>query len=136
MKVSKLLVAGALIATVGGTSLFADYNKGYKYYDKIIKRKTHIKAPQFIKILGVQTPDELEELFANNGKGLIEKLNATGHKKAAKAVEKIIKKHKLNDLKDFLIGIMNGKIPAGCGWYHFLFFYKPLHKLQQNNLRS
>ena len=122
MKVSKLLVAGALIATVGGTSLFADYNKGYKYYDKIIKRKTHIKAPQFIKILGVQTPDELEELFANNGKGLIEKLNASGHKKAAKAVEKIIKKHKLNDLKDFLIGIMNGKIPAGCGWYHFLFF--------------
>jgi len=122
MKVSKLLVAGALIATVGGTALFADYNKGYKYYDKIIKRKTHIKAPQFIKILGVETPDELEELFANNGKGLIEKLNATGHKKAAKAVEKIIKKHKLNDLKDFLIGIMNGKIPAGCGWYHFFFF--------------
>ena len=28
--------------------------------------------------------------------------------------EKIVKKHKLKDLKDFLIGIMNGKIPAGC----------------------
>jgi len=123
MKVSKLLVAGALIATVGGTALFADYNKGFKYYSKFIKRSTHIKAPQFIKILGVQTPDELKALFANNGKGLIEKLNATGHKKAAKAVEKIIKKHKLKDLEDFLIGILNGKIPAGCGWYRIPFRY-------------
>jgi len=114
MKISRILVAGAIVASLG-TALFADYNKGYKYYDKIIKRKTHIKAPEFVKILGVQTPDELEKLFENNGKGLVEKLKATGHKKAAKAVEKIIKKKKLNDLKDFLIGILNGKIPAGCG---------------------
>jgi len=117
MKVSKLLVAGALIATVGGTALFADYNKGYKYYTKFIKRKAHIKAPEFIKILGVKTPDELKALFADNGKGLIEKLKATGHEKAAKQVEKLVKKHKLKDLEDFLVGILNGKIPAGCGWY-------------------
>jgi len=133
MKVSKLLLAGALIATVGGTSLFADYNKGYKYYDKIIKRKTHIKAPE----LEVNSPDELEELFKDNGKGLIEKIKATGNEKAVKAVEKIIKKKKLNDLKDFLIGILNGKIPAGCGWYHFFFlFYSTPTHIIYNNLRS
>jgi hypothetical protein len=34
-------------------------------------------------------------------------------KKAAKAIGKIVKKHKLNDLKDFLVGMVNCKIPAG-----------------------
>jgi len=115
MKVSKLLIAGGLAATVGTTALFASYNVGFKYYVRFIKMRTHIVAPQFIKILGVQTPQQLKALFANNGKGLIEKLNATGHKKAAKEVEFLIKRHKLKDLEDFLVGIMNGKIPAGCG---------------------
>ena len=36
-----------------------------------------------------------------------------GYKKAAKAIEKIVKKHKLNDLKDFLVGMVNSRIPAG-----------------------
>ena len=97
------------------TTALADYNKGFKYYSKYIKRKAHIKAPQFIKMLGVQTPDELKALFKDNAKPLIEKLEKAGNKKAVKAVERIAKKHKLKDLEDFLVGIMNGKIPAGCG---------------------
>jgi hypothetical protein len=44
----------------------------------------------------------------------VEKLKATGKDKAAKAMEKIIKKGKLKDVHDFLKGIMEGKIPAGC----------------------
>ena len=44
----------------------------------------------------------------------MEKLKATGKDKAAKAMEKIIKKGKLKDVHDFLKGIMEGKIPAGC----------------------
>ena len=115
MKLSRLFVASAIALSLSATAALADYNKGYKYYNKFIKKKSHIKAPQFIKILGVQTPDELKALFKDNAKPLIEKLEKAGKKKAAKAVEKIAKKHKLKDLEDFLIGIMNGKIPAGCG---------------------
>lgn len=114
MKLSRILVAGAIAGGLLVTTAMADYNKGFKYYSKYIKRKTHIKAPQFVKILGVQTVQDLKKLFADNGKPLIEKLKATGHEKAAKQVEKIIKKGKLKDLEDFLIGIMEGKIPAGC----------------------
>jgi len=113
MKLSKLALA-ALIAAGFTTTAFADYTKGFKYYNKYVKKKSHIKSTQLIKILGVKTPDELKELFKNNGKPLVEKLKASGHKDAAKAMEKIIKKHKLKDVEDFLIGIMNGKVPAGC----------------------
>ena len=115
MKLSKILIASAIGLSLTTSVALADYNKGFKYYTKYIKRKAHIKAPQFIKILGVNSVDELKALFKDNGKPLVEKLKATGHEKAAKEVEKIIKKHKLKDLEDFLVGIMNGKIPAGCG---------------------
>jgi len=114
MRLLKLIAAGAIIAGLSVTSAMADYNKGFKYYNKYIKRKAHLKSPQMLKILGVKTSAELEALFANNAQGLIKALKAAGQDKAAKGVEKIVKKHKLNDLKDFLIGIMNGNIPAGC----------------------
>ena len=115
MKLSRILIASTIGLSLATSVALADYNKGYKYYSKYIKAKAHIKAPQFIKILGVNSVDELKALFKDNGKPLVEKLKATGHEKAAEEVEKIIKKHKLKDLEDFLVGIMNGKIPAGCG---------------------
>jgi hypothetical protein len=114
MKFGKLLLAAAIGLSFSASVALADYNVGFKYYQKYIKRKTHIKGTQFLKILGVQTVDQLKALFKDNGKPLIEKLKATGHEKAAKAVEKIIKKGKLKDLEDFLVGMMEGKIPAGC----------------------
>jgi hypothetical protein len=114
MKIGKILVAGVIATGLLATSALADYNKGFKYYNKYIKKKTHVKSTQLIKILGVQTTDELKALFADNAKGLIEKLKAAGKEDVAAGVEKIVKKHKLKDLEDFLIGIMNGKIPAGC----------------------
>ena len=114
MRLLKVIAAGALIAGLSMTSAMADYNVGFRYYSKFIKSKAHLKAPKMMKILNVQTIDELKGLFKDNGKGLIAKLNAAGEKKAAKGVEKIIKKHKLKDLEDFLIGIMQGNIPAGC----------------------
>jgi hypothetical protein len=114
MKLAKLLVGAAVVTGLTVSVAMADYNLGFKYYRKYVKRMSHLKATQFIKILGVQTVQDLKALFKDNGKPLIEKLKATGHEKAAKAVEKIIKKHKLKDLEDFLVGIMEGKIPAGC----------------------
>ncbi len=114
MKLSKVLVAGAIASGLLVSTAMADYNVGFKYYNKYIKRKAHLKSPQLIAKLGVKTVDELKALFKDNGKPLIKKLKDLGLDKAAKGVEKIAKKGKLKDLEDFLIGIMEGKIPAGC----------------------
>jgi hypothetical protein len=114
MRLLKVLVAGAIIAGLSVTSAMADYNKGFKYYNKYIKKKSKLKSKAMIDLLGVKTSSDLEKLLDNNAAGLISALKAKGQDKAAAGVEKVVKKHKLNDLKDFLIGIMNGKIPAGC----------------------
>jgi len=115
MKISKLLVAGALMASIGATAAFASYNKGFKYYSRYIYRTSHVRSTVILPKIGVQLPSQLKPLFKDNAKPLIEKLNKAGYKKVAKGVEKIAKKHKLKDLEDFLIGILNGKIPASCG---------------------
>jgi len=114
MRLLKLLTAGAIIAGLSVTSAMADYNKGFKYYNKMVKKKSKLKSSQMLKVLDIKTSAQLEKLLDNNAKGLISALEAKGQDKAAAGVAKIVKKHKLNDLKDFLIGIMNGKIPAGC----------------------
>jgi len=114
MKMAKLILAGAIAAGLSVSVAMADYNVGYKYYNKYVKKKSHIKSTEMIKVLGVNTVDELKALFQDNGKPLVEKLKAAGQDKAAEGVEKIIKKGKLKDLEDFLVGIMEGKIPAGC----------------------
>ena len=113
MKLSKLLLAGAILAG-SMTVAMADYNKGYKYYNKLVLKKSHLKSKKMLDLLGIKSPAQLEKLLDNNAKGLIAALKAKGQDKAAAGVAKIVKKHKLNDLKDFLIGILNGKIPAGC----------------------
>jgi hypothetical protein len=113
MKLAKLLVGAAVVAGLTASVAMADYNKGFKYYNKYVKKKSHIKSTQFIKALGVNTIDELKALFKDNGKALVEKAKQIDSK-AAKGIEKIIKKGKLKDLEDFLVGIMQGKIPAGC----------------------
>jgi len=114
MKFANLILAGIIGAGLSASVAMADYNAGFKYYSKFIKRKAHLKAPKFVKALGVKSADEVKALFKDNGKPLIEKLKAAGESKAAAGVEKIIKKGKLKDLEDFLVGIMEGKIPAGC----------------------
>jgi ribosomal protein S3AE len=114
MKKMKLIIAGFVVSGLIGSVAFADYNRGFKYYNKYIKRKAHIKSTELIKILDVNTTDDLNKLFENNASGLIQKLKDNNQTKAVKGVEKIIKKGKLKDLEDFLKGIMEGKIPAGC----------------------
>jgi len=114
MKFTKIALAALLAGSVFVSTASADYNKGFKYYNKYVKKKSGIKSTQLIKILGVKSIDELDALFKNNGKPLVEKLKAAGKDKAAKAMEKVIKKGKLKDVHDFLKGIMEGKIPAGC----------------------
>jgi hypothetical protein len=112
-RLGKILVAGALVASLGVTAAMADYNKGYKYFNKYVKAKAGIKGTDFIKMLEIKSPDDVDALFKDGGKPLVEKLEKLNKKKAAKYVKKILKKH-ANDLKDFLKGMAAGKIPAGC----------------------
>lgn len=109
---AKVMVAGLLLVSVNVA--MADYNKGYKYYQKNIKKKSGIKGSEFVKIVGMKTPEDVKALLKDNAKPLIEKLEKLGKKRAAEGIKKIVKKKKLKDLEDFLIGIVNGKIPAGC----------------------
>jgi hypothetical protein len=114
MKFTKIALAALLAGSVFVSTASASYNKGYKYFQKYVKKASGIKGTEFLKIIGAQTPADVEALLKDNAKPLIEKLKKDGHAKAAKAIEKIVKKHKLNDLKDFLKGMTEGKIPAGC----------------------
>ena len=110
---AKVMVAGLLLASVSVSVATADYDKGYKYYKKYVTKKSGIKGSDFVKIIGVKTPEEVKALLKDNAKPLIEKLEKLGEKKAAEGIKKIVKKKKLKDLEDFLVGIVNGKIPAG-----------------------
>jgi hypothetical protein len=110
----KTLAAGALVASIATTMSFADYNKGFKYFNKYVKKPSGVTSSAFIKKIGIEEADDLEPLFKDNAKGLIEAAKKAGLPKVAKGIEKVVKKHKLKDVKDFLIGIANGKVPAGC----------------------
>ena len=92
----------------------ADYNKGFKFYQKYIKKPTKITSTKFIKELNISTEKDINLLLENNADLLIKKLKENNQTKAIKGIKKIIKKHKLKDLNDFIKGIYEGKIPAGC----------------------
>jgi ribosomal protein L15 len=98
------------------TNLFAlsPYVDGYRAYIRYVKHipRYGIKAPKLLKQLNVHTESDLLALFQNNGQPLIEKTKQF-NPKAAEGLEKIIKKGKLNSLKVFLTGIVNGRIPPG-----------------------
>jgi len=109
MKLAKMLVAGVVVAGLSVSVAMADYNKGFKYYKRYVTNTSHVTATQFIKKLNVQSVDQLNAIIDNKAK--FEKvLKEIGV--PSKKIKKIIKKKK--DIRDFLDGIMNGKIPAGC----------------------
>lgn len=110
---AKVMVAGLLLASVSVSVATADYDKGLKYYKKYVMKKSNLKGSELVKIIGAKTPEEVKALLKDNAKPLIEKLEKLGKKEAAEGIKKIAKKKKLKDLEDFLVGIVNGKIPAG-----------------------
>jgi len=115
MKLAKLIAAGAIIAGLSMTSAMADYNKGVKYFNRYVKNKTGLKSITLIKKLNIKTASQLDKMLDNKAAGLIAALKKSGDAKSAAGIAKIAKsKKKLKDLRDFLIGIMNGKLPAGC----------------------
>jgi len=107
-KVQKTFSDVKLLETKG------DYNIGYKYYIKFILKPANIKVSDFVKIIGAKTTQDLDELFANNGEKLLEVLKEQKQNIAIDGVKQIIKRGKLNDLKAFLKGVIEGKVPANC----------------------
>jgi len=115
--------AKKLIASFGITSLLisnlyalSPYVKGYKLYIRNIKHipGAGMTAKELLKKLNIQTDEELENLFKDNGKELVEKTKAI-NPKISEGIQKIIKKGKLKYLKKFLEDTYYGKLPAGCG---------------------
>ncbi len=106
----KLVVAGLVSASFLTTAALADYNKGFKYYNKYVKKTSGVKSTEFLKKFNIQTVDQLDKIIDDNAKfeKLLEEIGVPKSK-----IKKVIKKKK--DIKDFLEGILNGKIPAGCG---------------------
>ena len=107
---TRAMVAGLLLVSVSVVN--ADYDKGLKYYKKYVMKKSGIKGSEFVKIVGMKTPEDVKTLLKDDAKLLIEKLEKLGKKEAIEGIKKIVKKKKLKDLEDFLVGIVNGKIPA------------------------
>jgi hypothetical protein len=118
MKLGKIALAALLAGSVFATTASADVALGFKYYKKEVFRKTHIKAKVFLHKLGftrASQVEQLKKLFENNGKPLVKLVEKKMGKKAAKGIEKIIKKNKLKDLEDFLVGFLTGSyVPASC----------------------
>jgi len=107
-KVQKTFSHVELLETKG------DYNIGYKYYTKFILKPAKIKVTDFIKIIGAKTPEDIDKLFENNAQKLKEVLAKEKQNIALEGINQIIKRKKLNDLKAFLKGAVEGKIPANC----------------------
>ncbi|GAX87146.1 conserved hypothetical protein [Lebetimonas natsushimae] len=112
MNIFKILVSAVIL--VSFSYAINPYTKGYRAYIRYIKHAGGhtLKAPQLLKKLDVNTPDQLNALFTDNAKPLLEKLNKL-NPKAAKGLQKIIEKGELPYLKVFFTKILEGKIPPG-----------------------
>ena len=47
---AKMMVAGMLLAALSASVAMADYNKGYKYFQKYVKKASGIKGTDFLKL--------------------------------------------------------------------------------------
>lgn len=65
---TKILLVGSLLVSVGTPSLLADVAKGQKYYLKSFKSKFKMNGVQFATL---HTQEEWEELFENRGEKFI-----------------------------------------------------------------
>jgi len=104
-----------ILSLIGITIASADYIKGVKYYNRYIKNKSGLKSTTLIKELNVTNPLQLNYIFDNNRTILFKTLKDNNNSKAIKGLERILKsKRKTKDVKDFLDGILDGKLPASC----------------------
>ncbi len=110
----KKVLMGIIVLTFS-SNLYAisPFVKGYRLYIRYVKHIPGygIKAPQLLEKLNITSADELIRLI-ETGK-IVEKVKEF-NPKAAKGIEKILKKGKKKELETFLLTVYEGKIPPGC----------------------
>ena len=109
---TKLLLVGALLGSVGTSTLMADVKKGQKLYLKTLKSKLNINGTKFASL---HTQDEWTALFENNGEGFIKEFSER-YPKSQKTLAKPNVWKKLEHIRDFAIKFANdsGNVPS-CG---------------------
>jgi len=94
-----------------------NYNKGFKYYKKYLK-KYFGKSSEMLRKWGIKNDDDIKKfLIILKNKNILEKYykeiyNKELEEKAFKKINKAAKHPE--DLYEFLKGVIEGKIPAGC----------------------
>lgn len=110
--ISRTLLVAAMLSTAIGSSLYADANKGQKYYLKSLKSKFSMNGTQFA---GQHTQDEWEELFEDKGEGFIKEYSLK-YPKAQKFLQNPKSWKKLQHIRDFAVKYSSdsGNVPS-CG---------------------
>ena len=108
----KILLIGALLGSVGTTTLMADVKKGQKLYLKALKSKFNINGTKFAAL---HTQDEWTALFENEGEGFKKEFSER-YPKSKKTLAKPNVWKKLQHIKDFAIKYASdsGNVPS-CG---------------------
>jgi len=110
--IARTLLVAAMLSASFGSSLYADANKGQKYYLKSLKSKFEMNGTQFA---GQHTQDEWEELFEDKGEGFIKEYSLK-YPKAEKFLQNPKSWKKLQHIRDFAVKYSSdsGNVPS-CG---------------------
>jgi len=96
---TKILLLGVLLGSIGSSALMADIKKGQKYYLKTFKSKFKMNG---VKFATLHTQDEWKELFENEGEGF-KKEFSQAYPKSQKLLSNPKVWKKLQHVKDFAI---------------------------------
>lgn len=108
----KIILLGALLGSVGTSTLMADVKKGQKYYLKTFKSKFKMNG---VKFATMHTQDEWTALFENEGEGFKKEFSER-YPKSQKLLSNPKVWKKLQHVRDFAIEYANdsGNTPS-CG---------------------
>lgn len=109
---TKILLLGVLLGSIGSSALIADVKKGQKFYLKTFKSKFKMNG---VKFATLHTQDEWIALFENEGEGFKEEFSER-YPKSKKLLSNPKVWKKLQHVKDFAIEYANdsGNVPS-CG---------------------
>ncbi len=109
---TKLLLLGVLLGSIGSSALMADVKKGQKYYLKTFKSKFKMNG---VKFATLHTQDEWKALFENEGEAFKKEFSER-YPKSEKLLSKPKVWKKLQHVRDFAIEYASdsGNVPS-CG---------------------
>jgi len=126
MKLFKLMTTAIFVASISMSSLMAEnyYNKGFEYYYSEILPTVKLQPVPFLHKIGITKKEQLNKLFEHDAEAFINLLKSKGYDEAAEIIEEIrdeyplrgakSREKRLNGLRDFFIGVMDGRYPPVC----------------------